>query len=237
MSEMSVIPLESNPAIFNDLSEKLGLCSVLQFHDVYSLTDPDLVGLLPQPVYGIILLFPLTSNYESYRSQTDGGKHYDNELIDRVNWFKQTINNGCGLYALLHILGNLPSDLIMTNSLLSSVLANYKSSNSDQQIKLIEDLESTIKLDDNYGVKGQTQPPNPTDVVDLHFISFVKGKDNHLYELDGRRPGPIDLGLSVAEENILHDENLIKKIQFYIENTDDANKHNFAMMAVGPSLE
>ena len=66
-----VIPLESNPSIFNSLSKKLGLSPVLQFHDVYSLTDSELLAFLPQPVYAIILLFPLTKNYEQYRKSSD----------------------------------------------------------------------------------------------------------------------------------------------------------------------
>ena len=39
-----VIPLESNPAVFTDLAYNLGLTPVLEFHDVYSLTDKDLLN-------------------------------------------------------------------------------------------------------------------------------------------------------------------------------------------------
>lgn len=235
-----VIPLESNPDIFSDMAHKLGLSPVLEFHDVLSLTEPDLLALLPQPVYGITLLFPLTEDYESYRIKSDATKQaYHNQLLDTVKWFQQTMGNACGLYALLHIVANLPSDLIINNLLLNKfLLTQIDTSTSVIDVnKLVESLEHQIQLDTNYGSQGQTEAPDAQDSVDLHFVSFVKGKDNHLYELDGRRNGPIDLGPSVDSANIIEDPNLQQKIQSYIDNTDELNKHNFAMIAIGPSLE
>lgn len=235
-----VIPLESNPSIFNSLSKKLGLSPVLQFHDVYSLTDSELLAFLPQPVYAIILLFPLTKNYEQYRKSSDKEQSkYNNEKFNDVKWFKQTIGNGCGLYALLHILANLPDDFIIDNLILKKCLLSQlsKSLSVKETANLVEQLEKNIQLDSNYGTQGQTEAPDASESIDLHFITFVKGKDNHLYELDGRRAGPIDLGISTSLNHILDDSKLTEKIQFYMDNTDEENKHNFAMMAMGPSLD
>lgn len=240
MPEKRVIPLESNPEIFTEMAHKLGLSPVLQFHDVLSLTEPDLLAFLPQPVYGITLLFPLTESYETYRVQKDALKPaYHNEQIKTIKWFQQTIGNACGLYGLLHILANLPSDFIINNLLINKfLLTQIDSSASIEDVnKLVETIEQQLQLDDNYGSQGQTEAPNPQDSVDLHFVSFVKGADNHLYELDGRRNGPIDLGPSTDGPNIIEDSNLQQKIQFYIDNTDDQNKHNFAMIAIGPSMD
>lgn len=235
-----VIPLESNPSIFNSLAKKLGLSPVLEFQDVYSLTDPDLLAFLPQPVYAIIMLFPLTKNYEEYRTNADASQpKYNNEKIGDIKWFKQTIGNGCGLYALLHILANLPGDFIIDNLVLNKCLLSQvnKSLTIKDTANLVELLEQNIQLDTNYGSQGQTEAPDANERVDLHFITFVKGKDNHLYELDGRRAGPIDLGESTSDDHILNDAKLTEKIQFYMNNADDENKHNFAMMAVGPGLD
>ncbi|EGW30853.1 uncharacterized protein SPAPADRAFT_62754, partial [Spathaspora passalidarum NRRL Y-27907] len=177
----SVIPLESNPSIFTDLSYNLGLSPLLQFHDVYSLVDQDLLAFLPQPIYGIILLFPLTRQYEEYHKNEDSKR--DLELSDKVTWFKQTIGNGCGLYALLHILANLPSDLIIENSKLAEFLKQVQGKSIQDTSKLVEGLESFIKLDENFGSKGQTEAPEATASIDLHFITYIKGKNGHLYEL------------------------------------------------------
>lgn len=235
-----VIPLESNPSIFNSLSKKLGLSPVLQFHDVYSLTDSELLAFLPQPVYAIILLFPLTKNYEKYRHDADQDQHeYDNEKLNDIRWFKQTIGNGCGLYALLHILSNLPEDFVIDNLILNKCLLSQLNKNITvkETANLVEQLEQNIQLDSNFGSQGQTEAPDANETIDLHFITFVKGKNNHLYELDGRRTGPVDLGKSTSGENILDDSKLTEKIQFYMDNTDEENKHNFAMMAIAPSLD
>ncbi|CAN3359068.1 ubiquitin carboxyl-terminal hydrolase Yuh1p [Diutina catenulata] len=237
MSERSVIPLESNPAIFTELATRLGLSPVLSFHDVYSLTDPDLLAFLPQPIYAVILLFPLTGGYEEYRKSEDADAHgYDNE--NDVVWFKQTIRNGCGLYALLHVLGNLPRDFIVSNSSAGHLLNNARGKSVAETAKLVEDLEGRIQLDENYGSKGQTEAPPAEASVELHFITYIKGGDGHLYELDGRRAGPVDLGECTAENNhLISDPKVAEKIQFYMDNTDDGNKNNFAIMAIGPSLD
>ncbi|CAK9436001.1 uncharacterized protein LODBEIA_P05820 [Lodderomyces beijingensis] len=236
----SVIPLESNPQIFTDLAHKLGLSPILQFHDVYSLTDPDLVAFLPQPIFGIILLFPLTPSYEAYRKRTDSqSQDYTNDN-GNIKWFKQTIRNGCGLYALLHILANLSPDLNLSNSKISDLVSKLDSNKSVGETSLlVEELEKSIQLDENYGSKGQTEAPEAGADVNLHFISFIKGTDDHLYELDGRRNGPIDLGplSDSGKSNLIEEIKVSERIQFYIDNTDDENKHNFAIIAIGPTLD
>ncbi|CUM63114.1 uncharacterized protein PRCAT00000681001 [Priceomyces carsonii] len=237
MSERAVIPLESNPNIFNELGEKLGLSPVLQFCDIYSLTDPDLLGFLPEPVYGVMLLFPLTGDYESHRKQEDSSRpKYNNELFSEIKWVPQTIRNGCGLYALLHILLNIPKDLIVENLILANFSGQLSKAIPQEDIaKLVEGLEHRIQLDENYGVMGQTEAPEAGAHVDFHFISFIKGKNGHLYELDGRRAGPIDLG-PCDGESVIKDPKLVQKIQSYMDMADEKNKLKFALMGIAPSL-
>lgn len=229
-----VIPIESNPEIFNSLAHNLGLSPILAFQDVYSLTDPDLLAFLPRPAMAVTMLFPITDTYEQYR------KHED--LIHQNDrngsfWFKQTIGNGCGFYAILHILANLPRDLIIENLILNKLLLLQISENMEEKdiTMLVELLEQNIELDSNYGNHGQTEAPSPEEQVELHFISFVKSKDGHLYELDGRRTGPVDLG-PCEEADILNDQKLLDKIQFYMNNTEESQRNNFALMALVPSL-
>jgi ubiquitin carboxyl-terminal hydrolase L3 len=50
---------------------------------------------------------------------------------------------------------------------------------------------------------GDTAAPNAEDDVDLHYVCFVKDNDNHLWELDGRRKGPIRLGQLDNDEDAL----------------------------------
>ncbi|KAG7196231.1 uncharacterized protein KQ657_000244 [Scheffersomyces spartinae] len=236
--EPAVIPLESNPEIFTQLAGHLGLSPLLGFHDVYSISDPSLLAFLPQPVYGVILLFPLTEQYETYRKAQDTNVSLGSESI---NWFKQTIKNGCGLYALLHLLANVSKSLVINNSPLDRFLTELKLVGNDEveYSHLIQNLEKSIKLDDNFGSQGQTQAPSSEDDINFHFITFIKGQDNHSYELDGRRKGPIDLtGSSTpsSSPSVLEDPTVVEKIQYYMDMAGEQNAY-FSLMALAPSMD
>lgn len=95
-------PLESNPDVFNPLIDHLGASERLTFIDVVSLEDPDL-----RPHLALILVFPTPGDYEARRAaEYEEHGEYKNTGNESVLWFKQTINNACGLYAILHALGN-----------------------------------------------------------------------------------------------------------------------------------
>jgi len=102
------IPLESNPELFTELVHKLGLSKSFEFQDVLSLDDPDLLAFLPRPAYALILVFPTTELYEKrVRDEDNLLQMIDEDLPDGdVLFFKQTINNACGLYAILHAVCN-----------------------------------------------------------------------------------------------------------------------------------
>jgi ubiquitin carboxyl-terminal hydrolase L3 len=57
-------------------------------------------------------------------------------------------------------------------------------------------------------VEGDTSAPSADDRVDLHFVTFVKSKDNRLWEMDGRRKGPLDRGMLSANEDVLSEKAL-----------------------------
>ena len=102
------IPLECNPEVFTDLIHQIGVSTALEFQDVYSLEDPVLLASITRPVLALILVFSTSRDYEgklaareAARSKNDG-----REDGDDVIWFKQTIHNACGLYAILHAVCN-----------------------------------------------------------------------------------------------------------------------------------
>lgn len=101
------IPLESNPELFTQLIRTLGV--PLEFCDVFSVDEPDLLAMISRPVYALILVFPTTEAYEKQRALEEASReeytgHGDQE---DVVWFKQTIHNACGLYAILHAACNI----------------------------------------------------------------------------------------------------------------------------------
>lgn len=104
------IPLESDPEIFTELAHSLGLSEDWSFHDVLSLEDPDLLTMVPRPVHALVLVFPTSEAYETRKVEEEATRDdYDANSIDEpVIWFRQTINNACGLYGLLHAVCNEP---------------------------------------------------------------------------------------------------------------------------------
>jgi ubiquitin carboxyl-terminal hydrolase L3 len=97
------IPLESNPEVFTELIHKLGLPDSLCFQDVLSLDDAELLAFIPRPAYALVLVFPTKDGFEK-KVDEEKTKLKDCEVPEPndVVFFKQTINNACGLYAILH---------------------------------------------------------------------------------------------------------------------------------------
>ena len=83
----------------------------LQNTNVKSGIDEEMLLMIPQPVKGIVILFPVTEKYETFRKQED--QTLSPEYPKSLTFMKQTISNACGTIALLHVLLN-NEDLIDT---------------------------------------------------------------------------------------------------------------------------
>lgn len=103
------IPLESNPVLFTELIHRLGVSESLQFHDILSLDDAELLAFIPRPALALVLVFPTTPAYKSKIAEQDGTKAtYSKSGDDEdIVWYRQTINNACGLYGILHAISNV----------------------------------------------------------------------------------------------------------------------------------
>jgi ubiquitin carboxyl-terminal hydrolase L3 len=97
------IPLESNPDVFTQLIHDLGVSPTLSFKDVLTLDEP---ALFPRPALALILIFPTSETYEAQKAKEAAVYEEGSTDKEDVVWFKQTINNACGLYAILHAVCN-----------------------------------------------------------------------------------------------------------------------------------
>ncbi len=90
------------------LVHKLGSSQSLSFHDVFSIDDPDLLSFVPRPALALLLVFPVSKTYETYRMEEDAKRPlYEGKGTEEpVIWYRQTIGNACGLMGLLHAVSN-----------------------------------------------------------------------------------------------------------------------------------
>ena len=98
--------------------------------------------------------------------------------------------------------------------------------------------EDSTELETSYAsvaCKGNTEAPSSAEEeVDYHYIAFVKCKNDHLYQLDGDRKRPIDLGQLTADEDVLAERCLIAIRSMMALEADNVN---FSLMALVEAAE
>ncbi|KAK2957711.1 putative ubiquitin carboxyl-terminal esterase L3 [Blattamonas nauphoetae] len=113
------------------------------------------------------------------------------EVISHPLFFaKQTVGNACGTFALVHALSNLPL-LVKEESFMSSFIAENRHQPPLQRGYNVTQSETLKMLHDQFCSEG-AQSSIDTG-VEHHYSTFLI-HNNHLFELDGRKPGPIDFG-------------------------------------------
>lgn len=225
----AVVPLESNPEIFTQFGQKLGLSPLLSFTDIFSLDDADLLSFLPRPMQAIVLLFPVTEEYEKFKNS----EKVEEVNMNKVVWMKQVVKNACGLYALLHALLNIPSGFIVQQSPLDLFLAQLLTGKANQ-VQLVQDIAK--EMYSSFSSQGQTEAPAAEDDVELHFVCFVKRGDT-IYELDGRREGPVVLESNLQRGDLIDSDAVNERVKKYISLVSGENALKFALMGLAPASD
>jgi ubiquitin carboxyl-terminal hydrolase L3 len=241
------IPLESNPDIFTELIHKLGISPSLNFQDVFSL-DPELLSFIPRPAHALILVFPTTNEYERRVNVEDfkAKDVLDSDDENEIVFFRQTINNACGLYAILHAVCNgevrnsfgkpasnaCTPPLTLTkasNSPMDNILRSCLPARPRERALALENDQELERAYAEVAQKGATAPPaSAEDEVDFHYIAFVTSHINeHLYQLDGDRKRPIKLAALEEGEDVLSEKCLEVIRGMMVE-----DNLNFSLMAL-----
>ena len=226
----------------SSLIHKLGVSPKLSFVDVYSIDDPELIAFVPRPAYALLLVFPVSESYEKFRHKEDSDKdEYSGSGEDeQVLWFKQTIGNACGLIGLLHGVSNGgATDFIEPSSDLSTLLKQAIPLKPVQRADLLYESNALESAHQAAAVKGDTAAPDATDNVDLHYVCFVKGKDNNLWELDGRRKGPLNRGPLGEDEDALSEKALDFGVRSFLKREEEVGggELRFSLIALAPSMD
>lgn len=107
------------------------------------------------------------------------------------------------MMGLLHAAANGPArGFITESSELDRLVKTAIPLKPEERSRLLEKSESLAQAHKSVAEKGDTVAPEATDDVDLHYVTFVKTEDGNLWELDGRRKGPILRG-NVGSEDVL----------------------------------
>ncbi|KAI9772455.1 MAG: ubiquitinyl hydrolase 1 [Geoglossum simile] len=242
-AKKSFIPLENNPEVMTTLVHSLGLSRRLSFHDVFTIDDPDLLAFVPRPAYALLLVFPCSDTYEKFRREEDTEKEDYTGFGEGepVVWYRQTIKNACGLIGLLHGVSNGEArDFIKSSSDLDHLLKSAIPLSPGPRADLLYNSPALESAHQSAAVLGDTAAPDAEDKIDLHFVCFVKSKhDSHLWELDGRRKGPLDRGVLGPEDDVLCEKALQMGIRGFLkrEEQSGAGEMRFSLIVLSPSLE
>ena len=87
--------------------------------------------------------------------------------------------------------------------------------------------------------KGDTAPPSANDRIDLHYVCFVKSSENNLWEMDGRRIGPLNRGKLEPDEDVLSSKALDLGVRSFLkrETEGGGGELRFSLVALGPSFD
>lgn len=227
------VPLESNPEVFTSLMRLLGVSNTERpfFTDVYSVTE--LFEMVPRPVHAVILCYPLAdldgaatttattatdaapaaSSTEANAAERDDNANPD-ACSPPLFFCRQTVSNACGAMALLHAVLNTDASGqfdIAAGSFLDTFREATSGMTPEQRAAHLERSEQLEAAHGALAAQGQSSAPGADEQLDMHFVTFVRGKradarqrgKGHgdagddaaeevvVYELDGRKAAPV----------------------------------------------
>lgn len=232
---------ENNPEVMNSLGHRLGLRKTLAFHDVYSLTEPDLLAVVPRPCYALLFIIPTTESSEKawHEEEVIRTPYEGSGANEPIVWYHQTIGNACGLIGLLHCMSNLAQiDGVTPNSDLDQLIAQALPLKPTERAQLIYDSALLEQAHDDAAHLGESIVPPAEDEPPSSYVAYARGKDGHLWELEGRRKGPTDLGAMTDDEDLLS-PSVVERGPGRFMKREQSNKGDwrFSVLALGPATE
>lgn len=91
-------------------------------------------------------------------------------------------------------------------------------------------------------MQGDTAPPLATDNVEHHFVAFIKSAQGNLWELDGRRKGPLNRGRLDEGDDVLSAKALTLGVKRFLkqeemEGSGGGGDLRFSLLALAPTLD
>ena len=113
--------------------------------------------------------------------------------------------------------------------------------NTPERVQLLENSDELEAAHVSFSQQGQSQAPGLDDFVENHYVALVKhinpetGK-TMIYELDGRRLGPMERVELPAGEDLLG-TTALKIVEEFMKREMESGKQGFSLAALAPSFE
>ena len=224
------VPLEANEDILNTYITKMGVkAGQVSFNEIFGF---DALEYVPRPVKALLLCFPISDASEEHAAQEAEDIKAKGQVVSPDLFFmRQTVGNACGTIGVLHALGNLYKSDVLEVERGSYLEGFFKvAADGDKSAAEIgaylEGDKALEEVHEEAAAGGQSVVPEDLENVNLHFVCFslVGGC---LYELDGRKDGPVNHG-ATSPETLLDDS--IRVIKGFMAR--DPENLNFTMLSL-----
>eukprot|EP00796_Vickermania_ingenoplastis_P007376 gene7376-5191_t len=222
MSNSSWCLIESDPAVFSELIEKIGVKG-LQVEELIALDAAALEQYTK--VYGLIFL------HKWDPSRRGAGSPTTSEAGGSIYFAKQEVENACATVALVNLLCNHPEIE------LGEAMHNFLSFTQDLDPYLrgtqIAEYEPFRTAHNSFASPHFVEaPPNPKQPGDAyHFVAYVY-RNGSIWELDGLKDGPVPLAEATEEDLLSTLVGVVERRVQEMTTGDAAGDISFALMAV-----
>uniref|UniRef100_F6ZHF1 Ubiquitin carboxyl-terminal hydrolase n=1 Tax=Ornithorhynchus anatinus TaxID=9258 RepID=F6ZHF1_ORNAN len=203
--------MESDPGVFTELIKGFG-CRGAQVEEIWSLEPENFEKL--KPVHGLIFLFKWQPGEEP------AGSVVQDSRLDTIFFAKQVINNACATQAIVSVLLNCTHRDVHLGETLSEFKEFSQSFDAAMKGLALSNSEVIRQVHNSFARQQMFEFDAKTSAKEedaFHFVSYVP-VSGRLYELDGLREGPIDLGACNQDDWISAVRPVIeKRIQKYSE--------------------
>ncbi|XP_055020604.1 ubiquitin carboxyl-terminal hydrolase isozyme L5 [Boleophthalmus pectinirostris] len=203
--------MESDPGVFTELIKGFG-CKGAQVEEIWSMEPENFENL--KPVHGLIFLFKWQAGEEP------AGSIVQDSRLDSIFFAKQVINNACATQAIVSVLLNCTHPDIELGDTLSEFREFSQSFDAAMKGLALSNSEVIRQVHNGFARQQMFEfdaKSTSKDEDAFHFVSYVP-VNGRLYELDGLREGPIDLGVCNQDNWISAVHPVIeKRIQKYSE--------------------
>lgn len=129
---------------------------------------------------------------------------------------------------------------LATNTPLADLIASAIPLSPAPRSRLIETSTAIAEAHATAAAQGDTAAPLASANVEHHFVAFIKSEQGNLWELDGRRKGPLNRGKLDAEDDVLSEKALQLGVKRFLAMEAEQGLGadlRFSLLALAPTLD